>query len=128
MIDSSDVEKIDGKTTPHGPTARGKTHQGGNFKGTCTQRSVSPPATGHRSVDHRSTSHLPFALWTRIHFRTAAHRSLATRQIGITQGFSSQSITSHWPSSHQSLDLENNNTGEVSIHQTLVEPSDNKWR
>ena len=45
MPDSSDEEKLDGITAPHGPVARGRTHPGGNSKGTCTQRSVSPPAT-----------------------------------------------------------------------------------
>ena len=66
---------IDGNTTPHGPAALGKTHQGGNSKGTCTQRSISPLATGHRSIDHQSTSLWPFAQWTRRHFRTTSHRS-----------------------------------------------------
>ena len=41
-----------------------------------------------------------------------SHQSLATGQMGITQEFSSQSITVHWPSSHRSLDLENINTEE----------------
>ena len=91
----------------------GKTHQDGNSKGTCTQRSVS-----HRSIDHRSTSHRPFAQWTRRHFRTTGHGSPATSQMGITQEFSSQSITCHQPSSRWSLDLENINTGEINIHQS----------
>ena len=43
MSDSSDEEKTDGNTTPQGPAARGKIHKGCNSKGTCTQRSVSPP-------------------------------------------------------------------------------------
>ena len=52
--------------------------------------------------------------------------------MGITQEFSSQSITCHRPSSHRSLDLENLNTGEnqyspatgqrVTGHQTLYQP------
>ena len=40
--------------------------------------------------------------------------------MGITQEFSSQSITGHQPSSHRSLDLENINTGEVIIHHLPV--------
>ena len=43
MSDSSDEEIFDGISTLYGPAA----HQGGNSKGTCTQRSVSPPAMGH---------------------------------------------------------------------------------
>ena len=49
-----------------------------------------------------------------------------TGQMGITHGRSSQSITSHRPSSQRSLDLENINTGEsrfspVNGHQTLYQ-------
>ena len=55
--------------------------QGGSSKGTCTQRSVSPPASGHESIDHRSTSDQPFAQWTRRHFRTAGHRPLVTSHL-----------------------------------------------
>ena len=40
--------------------------------------------------------------------------------MGITQEFSSRSITGHRPSSHWSLDLENINTGEVNIHWSPV--------
>ena len=47
--ESSDEDVQDGTTTPQGTAARGRTHPGGNFKGTCTQGSTSPPATGHWS-------------------------------------------------------------------------------
>ena len=117
------TKKLDGITTPYGPAARGRTHPGGNSKGTFTQRSVStghrPPATGRRSTSHRSTGHRPFAQWTRRHHRFAGHWppaighwSMATGQMGITQEISCQSITGHRSSSHRSLDLENINTGE----------------
>ena len=64
--------------------------------------------------------------------QTGHRSSLATGQMSITQEFSSQSMTSHQPSSHWSLDLENLNTGEnqyslttcqpVTGHQTLYQP------
>ena len=41
MSNSSEEENMDGITTPHGPAALGRTHPGGNSKGTCTQRSMS---------------------------------------------------------------------------------------
>ena len=74
----------------HGSATREKTNQGGNSKGTCIQRSVSPPATGHRALvtghwptGHLSTSHRPFAQWTRRHHRPAtSHRS---------------PVNGHWP-------------------------------
>ena len=60
MSDSSDEKKkIDGNTTPHGPAAQGKTHQGGNSKGTCTQRSISPPATAQSNTGQPAIGHLP---------------------------------------------------------------------
>ena len=46
VSESSDEDMVDGITTPHGPAARDWTHQGGNFKGTCTQGRTSPLATG----------------------------------------------------------------------------------
>ena len=66
MSDSSDDRKLDRNTTPLGPAARGRTHPGGNSKDTCTQRIVSPLASGHWS-----TGHQPFAHWTRRHHRLA---------------------------------------------------------
>ena len=55
------------------------------------------------------------------------HRSLATGHMGITQEFSSQSITSHRPSSHRSLDRKYQHRGGqyslVTSHQTLYQPS-----
>ena len=59
MSESSDEEKFDGNTTPHGPAARGKTHQGGNSKGTCTQRSVSPPVTSQSTTGQPATGICP---------------------------------------------------------------------
>ena len=53
LSDSSDENLVDGITTPHGPASLGRTHPGGNFKGTCTQESASPPATRHQSTGHR---------------------------------------------------------------------------
>ena len=87
MSDSSDKEKLDGITTPHGPAAERRTHPGGNSKGTCTQRSVTPPTTGHQSTGHRPlaqltrrhrlvTSHWSNGHYTRI-FKSVSHRSPA---------------------------------------------------
>ena len=59
MSNSSDKEKNDGTTTPLGPAARAKTHQGGNSKGTCTQRSISPPVTGQSTTGQPAMGHLP---------------------------------------------------------------------
>ena len=78
-------------------------------------RGVCPPATGHWSSDHRSTSCRPFAQWTRRHHRTA--------------------VTGHWSNGHYTrifksvnhrspaiqppvIGLENINTGEVNIHRS----------
>ena len=87
LSESSDKENIDGNTTPHGPAARGKTHQGGNSKGTCTQRSVSQPVTGQAATGHSPNGQ-----------ENITDRSLATSQMGIIQKFSRQSrqsITGH---------------------------------
>ena len=74
-----------------------------------------------KGVRPPATSHQPLAQWTRRHLRpvtghwslpVTSHRSPATGQMGITQEFSSQSITGQWPSSYRSLDLENINTGK----------------
>ena len=59
MPDSSDEEKLDGITAPHGPVARGRTHPGGNSKGTCTQRSVSPPPTGQPAISQPAIGNSP---------------------------------------------------------------------
>ena len=87
-------------------------------------KSTGQPATSHWPLVSRPWAISP---WTRRHHRPA------TGQMGITQEFSSQSITSHRPSSHRSLDLENINTGEsqyspvsgqlVMGHQTLYQPT-----
>ena len=63
MFDSSDKEKIDENTTPHGPAARGKTHQVGNSKGTCTQRNVSPPATSQPATGHSPNGQEDISEW-----------------------------------------------------------------
>ena len=55
-------------------------------------------STGQPATGHQSTSHRPFAQWTRKHHRPA------NDQMGIAQEFSSQSVTGHRPSSHRSLD------------------------
>ena len=95
----------------------GRTHQGGNSKGICTQRSVNPLATGQPAIPPCTRRHI----------------SPAIGQMGITQEFSSQSITGHLPSSDWSL--ENITTGEsqytpatchwssVTGHRTLYQPS-----
>ena len=70
LSDSSDENLVNGITTPHGPAARGRTYLGGNFKGTCTQGSASPPATCHRSTGHQSFTHK-----TRRHHRSTGHQS-----------------------------------------------------
>ena len=51
----------------------------------------------------------------------AGHRPLV--KWALHKNFLSQSITGQQPSSHRSLDLENVNTGEVSIHQSSVSRS-----
>ena len=66
-----------------------------------------PLATGHGSIDHRSSSHRPIPQPT-----ITGHGSPATVQMSITHEISSQSMTSHRPSCLRSLDLENLNTGE----------------
>ena len=116
MSDSSD-ENMDGITNPHGP-ALGRTHPGGNSKGTCTQSSMS---TGHQSTAHRSITH-----WTRRHHRLAtSHRPTGH----YTEYFKS---VNHQSSSHQSLDLENINPGEshrppvirlyINLHLVILMP------
>ena len=125
MSDSSDEEKFDGNTTPHGPAARRKTHQGGNSKGTCTQRSVSPPVTVNQPPVNQPPVNQPPAISPMDKKTFQNGRSLATGQMGITQ-FSSQSITGHRPSSHWSL--ENINTGEVNIHPPLVTGHQNLYQ
>ena len=59
MSDYSEEEKIDGNTAPHGPAAQGKTHQGGNSKGTCTQKSISPPVTSQSTTGQPAIGYLP---------------------------------------------------------------------
>ena len=100
MSDSSDEEK-DGNTTPDGPDARGKTHLGGNSKGTCTQ-SVSPLATGPSvsqppaicPIDKKTSQNgwSPVVQWAKQEFSRAFQPPV----------------------------LENINIGEVNIHQPLV--------
>ena len=88
--------------------------QGYLYPEECKSTGHQPPVTGQRSIDHRSTSHRPFVQWTRRHSErpVTSHRSPVTSHMGITQEFSSQSITGHRPSSHRSLDLENIDTRE----------------
>ena len=86
MSDSSDKENMDGITTPHDPVARGRTHPGGNSKGTCTQRSISPAVTGQSATGHSptgqeditdrplATGHWPTGHYTE-YFKSVSHRS-----------------------------------------------------
>ena len=53
--DLSDTISIDGSTAPHGFTARGRTHLGGQPYGIVFQQGNK--STSHRSTSHRSTSH-----------------------------------------------------------------------
>ena len=83
------------------------------------------------STGHRSTGNQPFAQ------RTKRHHRPVTGQMGITQEFSSQSITGHRPSSHWSLDRKYQHRGKsiftghhspdkwppVTGHQTLYQPT-----
>ena len=104
MSESSDEEKIDGNTTPHGLAARGKTHQGGNSKGTCTQRSVSPPATCQPATGHSPNGQ-----------EDITDRPPVTSQMGIIQEFSLESVN------HQSLAIQPPViTGEINIYRSLV--------
>ena len=106
MFDSSDEENWMLSPPPYGPAAQGRTHPGGNSKGICTQRSVSPPVTGQPATSQTTTGHSPSGQ------ETITDRSLATCQMGIIQEFSSQSITGHRPSSHQSLDRKYQHRGK----------------
>ena len=45
--DMSDNGTVDGSTTPHSFTARGRTHQGGSLADLESDRALSPPVTGH---------------------------------------------------------------------------------
>ena len=69
LSESSDEDLLDGITTPHGPAAQGRTHPGGNFKGTCTQGSTSPPANcqqANHPLDKKTspTGHRSWVNWT----------------------------------------------------------------
>ena len=75
MSDSSYERKNYGSTTPHGPAARGKTHKGGNSKG--TQGSISPPVIGQLTTGQPATGHSP------------------SGQENITDR--SSPVTGHWP-------------------------------
>ena len=105
LSDLSEEEKNYVNTTPHGPAAQGKTHKGGNSMGTCTQGSISPPATSQLTTGQPATRHSPHGQ------EDITDRPPVTSQMG-TMEFSSLSITGHRPSSHRSLDLERFNTGE----------------
>ena len=87
LSDSSIEEKNHGSTTPHGPAARGKTHKGGNSKGSCPLGSISPPATGHQTTDHRASSYRPITQWTRRHHGPATDHHWAR-------------VTGHRPNGH----------------------------
>ena len=47
VSDPSDDNSLDGSTTPQGYTARGKTHQGGDYSDAECVQSVSLPVTCH---------------------------------------------------------------------------------
>ena len=109
MSDSSDEGKIDGNTIPHGPAAGGRPIK------VATLKVLVPRGTGQPTTGHLPTGQEDITDWPPV-----------TGQMGITHGSSSQSITSHWPSSHWSLDLQNINTGESQFspatgHQTLYQ-------
>ena len=123
LSDLLDNKKNYGNTTPHGPAARGKTHKGGNSMGTCTQGSISTPVTGQSTTGQPATGHSPNGqedITVRPLVMTG-HGSLATGQMD-TMEFSSLSIISHRPSSHQSFDLERFNTGE-----SQYSPATSRW-
>ena len=136
-VSSDERKREHGNTAPYGPAAWGKTHIGGNFLGTCTQGSTSPPANGLRSPGiRRPTIHLacpvnghhrPVAQWTRRHIWQTGHarppgmpshrpsltkHSLTTGKVGDIET-SSLPITGHRPSSHWSSNLERLNLGEI---------------
>ena len=54
--DMSDSGIVDGSTSPHSYTARGRTHQGGSPADLESDRALSPPVTSHWSSSHRSSS------------------------------------------------------------------------
>ena len=55
--DMSDNGTVDGSTTPHSFTARGRTHQGGSLAEVESDRALSPPVTGHPVTRQPVTSH-----------------------------------------------------------------------
>ena len=109
LSDSSDENLVDRITTPHGPSAWGRTHPGGNFKGTSsTQRSVSPLALVNRPLV--------------IHPQDKK-TSLVTGQPVTSQPVISQINTSHSITSHRSLDLDFQTPGRSQyslVNQSLV--------
>ena len=54
--DMSDSRTVDGSTTPHSYTARGRTHQGGSPADLESDRALSPPVTGHPVTGQPVTS------------------------------------------------------------------------
>ena len=123
MSDSSDEEKLDGITTPHGPAARGRTHPGGNrgylYPEEC--KSTGQPATSHLPNGQEDitdqppvTCHLSNGHYTRI-FKSINHQSVAIQPPVIGQKISTQGKVSI----HRPLV----NRPPVTCHQTLYQSS-----
>ena len=123
MSDSSDEEKIDGNTTPTWPCFRGKTHQGCNSKGTFTQRSVSPPATGHQPPVNQPPAIRPMdkkTLQTNKQPPVTSHRPNGH----YTRNFKS---VNHWSPAIQPPVIENFNTGESQYSPVTGHQSTGHW-
>ena len=57
VLDPSDTISLDGSTTPHGFTARGRTHLGDSPMETISNRAISPPGTGQPVTGQPVTGH-----------------------------------------------------------------------
>ena len=101
----SDDNTLDGTTTPQGPAARGRTHPGGIFTGTfSTQGSISPPVI-------QPLVNWPPVNWSPVNWPPVIYsqnkKSLpVTGQPVIAQINTSQPITGHRSSCHQSLEID----------------------
>ena len=98
--DPSDDNSFDGSTTPQSYTARGKTHQGGDYSDAEYVQSVNPSVTGHqsRSTRHRSTSHWSTSHRSTSHWSTS-HQSTShwsTRHWAVYHWSTRHQSTSHW--------------------------------
>ena len=96
--DMSDNGTVDGSTTPHSFTARGRTHQGGSLADLESDRALSPPVTGHPVTGQPVTSQPVTSHWA-TYLRSSSRRSSSHRS-------TSHQSTSHQSTRHQSTRLQ----------------------